>query len=313
MKPIISNLNQLKNKTFLTDGGLETTLIFHQGIDLPHFAAFDLLSYEEGKVTLKNYYLEYIRIAKKHKVGFLLESPTWRANLDWGYKMGYSPDSLNRINRIAIEQLHEIRNKHEDETTKMLISGCVGPRGDGYVPSDKMKASQAAIYHAPQIQTFKKANADMVSAITMNYVEEALGIVIAAKNANIPVVISFTVETDGKLPSGQSLKEAILQIDDITGCYPAYYMVNCAHPSHFKNVLETSENWLKRIHGIRANASTKSHAELDESEHLDHGDKHELAERYQELKKLLPNLKVIGGCCGTDHSHIEQICEVLIG
>ena len=310
MNQFKSIVNQLKEHPFLTDGGLETTLIFQQGIDLPHFAAFDLLSYEEGKMILRNYYLEYIRIAKKYKVGFMLESPTWRANFDWGYKLGYSHDSLNRINRIAIEELHQIKNEFETESTKMLISGCVGPRGDGYTPSSQMKISEAEIYHSPQIQTFKKAKADLVSAITMNYVEEALGITTAAKNVKIPVVISFTVETDGNLPSGQSLKSAINQVDSATGSYPIYYMINCAHPSHFNNILERGEGWIKRIHGIRANASKKSHAELDESEHLDRGDKHELAERYQELKILLPNLKVFGGCCGTDHTHVEEMCKV---
>ena len=183
MNQFKSNLSQQKENIFLTDGGLETTLIFHQGIDLPHFAAFDLLSHEEGKMILKKYYLDYIQIAKKYEHGFLLESPTWRANYDWGYRLGYSHETLNRINKIAIEQLHEIKNEFENESTKMLISGCVGPRGDGYVPANKMEILEAEIYHSPQIQTFSKAKADMVSAITMNYVEEALGITKAAKAA----------------------------------------------------------------------------------------------------------------------------------
>ena len=157
MKPLNSSFDQLNDAMILTDGGMETTLIFHQGIDLPHFAAFDLLSYEEGKVILKNYYLDYIRLAKKYQLDFLLESPTWRANYDWGYKMGYSHESLNRINQIAIEQLFEIKKEYENEVTKMIISGCVGPRGDGYSPIEKMKVSEAEIYHSPQIQTFKKA------------------------------------------------------------------------------------------------------------------------------------------------------------
>ncbi len=312
MNQSISNFSPLNGNIFMTDGGLETTLIFQQGIDLPHFAAFDLLSHEEGKAILRNYYLDYIQIAKKYKIGFLLESPTWRANFDWGFKLGYSHESLNRINRIAIEQLHEIRAINESDSTQILISGCVGPRGDGYTPSNKMEAQEAEIYHFSQIQTFSEARADLISAITMNYVEEALGITIAAKKAGIPVVISFTVETDGKLPSGQLLKEAIEQIDRSTDQYPAYYMINCAHPSHFEAVLKGENSWVKRIQGIRANASKKSHAELDESEHLDRGDKHELAERYFKLNGLLPNLKVIGGCCGTDHTHVEEMCKVLV-
>jgi S-methylmethionine-dependent homocysteine/selenocysteine methylase len=194
----------------------------------------------------------------------------------------------------------------------MVISGCVGPRGDGYIPTDAMTAEEAQHYHQAQIETFCKADADLVTAITMNYMEEAIGITRAAQTAEMPVVISFTVETDGKLPTDQSLKDAIQQVDAATNNGPVYYMINCAHPTHFANTLVAGEPWLERIRGLRANASTKSHAQLNESETLDDGNPEELGSQYRELKNKLQNLNVLGGCCGTDDRHIEAICKACL-
>ncbi len=303
-------LPQLTESTFLTDGGLETTLIFNRGIDLPHFASFDLLMNEDGRKVLQEYYQNYIAISKLNCKGFILEAATWRANPDWIEKIGYSLDQIDLINKTAIQELEIIRNNHEKENFKMPISACIGPRGDGYSPKNKMSSKFAEEYHSHQIKILAETNADLISAMTMNYNEEAIGIVNAAKKYNIPVVISYTVETDGRLPSGDSLKDAITTLDKLTDNYVSYFMINCAHPNHFTNVLKTTGNWSGRIGGIRANASTKSHAELDESETLDEGDKDDLAKCYKDLKTLLPNLNVIGGCCGTDHTHMDKICEV---
>ena len=293
----------------MTDGGLETTLIFNQGIDLPHFASFGLLQNEEGIQILKEYYLAYLEISKQTCKGFILEAPTWRANPDWAMKLGYSLESLDQLNRTAIQELEKIRSNHENKDFRISISGCIGPRGDGYSPENQMNIKMAEEYHSFQIKILADTNADLVSAMTMNYNDEAIGIVNAAKKNNIPVVISYTVETDGKLPSGESLGEAITSLDKITNNYVSYFMINCAHPHHFSGVLQPNSNWARRIKGIRANASIKSHAELDESETLDEGNKEELAKGYQNLKSLLPNLTIIGGCCGTDHTHMEKICE----
>lgn len=293
----------------MTDGGLETDLIFNKGIDLPEFAAFDLLKNEQGKEVLRKYFTAYLNIAKKQCSGFVLEAPTYRANPDWAIKIGYSLESLNEANKTAVEELEKLRNKFENNDFKIALSVCIGPRGDGYSPGNLMSVEMAEAYHSYQIELVTNTNADLVSALTMNYNEEAIGIVKAAKNNNIPVVISYTVETDGKLPSGQSLGEAITAVDDITNNYVSYYMINCAHPDHFTDILDPDSSWAKRIKGLRANASSKSHAELDESDALDAGDREELARKYNELKALLPNLNVIGGCCGTDHTHLDRICE----
>ncbi len=310
MKNDRTKLPQHSESLFLTDGGLETTLIFENGIDLPEFAAFPLLETEKGSGILRDYYLPYIEIARKNHLGFILESPTYRASKQWGDLIGLTEKQIQTANIQAIKLLVELRNNHANEDSPMVISGCVGPRGDGYHVNNKMTIEQAKKYHTEQIRTFATATeADLVSAFTLNYVEEAIGISLAARDNAIPSVISFTVETDGRLPSGQPLGSAIEQVDKTTEAGPAYFMINCAHPTHFSDVLKTGGAWIDRIGGVRANASCKSHAELEEAEELDRGDIAELSHQYQQLTELLPKLKVFGGCCGTDHFHIEQICR----
>lgn len=307
-----NNLPQLSSDLFITDGGMETTLIFHEGLNLPDFAAFDLLRHDEGYRALQNYFRTYARLARNYRVGLILESATWRANSDWGIKLGYSDTELADINRKAISLLKKIRQEYETRQSRMPISGCIGPRGDGYIPSEMMTVAEAANYHRTQIEVFRNTDADLVTALTINYVAEAIGIVLAAQAVEMPVVISFTVETDGNLPTGQSLKEAIVQVDSETNYGPAYYMINCAHPTHFANVLTAGEAWLSRLRGIRANASTRSHAELNELPDLDEGNPAELGDRYFELRSNLPHLNVLGGCCGTDDRHVEAICKACL-
>jgi S-methylmethionine-dependent homocysteine/selenocysteine methylase len=302
-------LPQLKGDLFLTDGGLETTLIFHRGLDLPEFAAFDLLKDDEGTEEIRRYFEPYLDLARDKDAGFVLESPTWRASPRWAEQIGYSPEELDQANRKAISLMVELRQKYADEVPAIVISGCIGPQDDGYNPQQQLSADQAAEYHSTQIDTFADTEAEMVTAITMTYVEEAIGVARAAQRAGLPVAISFTVETDGRLPSGQALGEAILETDEATDGAPAYYMINCAHPAHFEAVLDPAEPWAERIRGLRANASTKSHAELDEAEELDEGDPADLGARYAALRGQLPNLNVLGGCCGTDDRHVAEICS----
>ncbi len=299
-----AKLPQLEGGLFLTDGGLETTLIFHRGIDLPAFAAFDLLKDDEGTEELRRYFEPYLELAAAHGAGFVLESPTWRANPRWAEEIGYSPSELDRMNRKAIALMEEIREA--SDVSPIVISGCVGPHGDGYDPEVMLSADQAQEYHSAQIATFADTAADMVTAITMTYADEAIGIVRAGGAYGLPVAISFTVETDGRLPSGQPLRDAIEQTDAETRDGAAYFMVNCAHPTHFEQVLDGGA-WTERIRGVRANASTMSHAELDEAEELDDGDPADLGRRHADLRERLPRLNVLGGCCGTDHRHVAEI------
>ena len=303
------HLPQLSDKWFITDGGLETTLVFEKGYDLPAFAAFDMLRRDGGAQVLKNYFEPYIQLAKKNQLGFVLESPTWRASRDWGRQIGYDSKALEAINRRSIALLTQIRQQHETEVSHMVISGCIGPRSDGYTVTEKMTANQARQYHLEQITTFSRTEADLVTAFTLNYAEEAIGITRAAKSMAMPVAIGFTVETDGRLPSGQPLGEAITAVDQATADGPAYYMINCAHPTHFAQTLAVDEPWIDRIRAVRANASAKSHAELDAAEELDIGDPLDLGRHYAHLQTILPHLTVVGGCCGTDHHHVDAICR----
>jgi len=301
------SLPQLGGDFFLTDGGIETTLIFLERLELPDFAAFNLLKRKEGEAALRKYFRTYAGLAQRFGTGLILESATWRASADWGTKLGYSPNEMADANRRAVGLLEEVRSEFKGNAKKVVISGCVGPRGDGYNPGKTMSEKEAETYHGNQIRVFEDSAADMVTAITMNYVEEAVGVARAAEQADMPVVISFTVETDGKLPTGQTLRTAIAQVDSATSHYPSYYMINCAHPTHFEHLLNEGEPWTQRIRGLRANASRKSHAELNESPELDIGNPVELGLQHARLKSGLPRLNVMGGCCGTDHRHVEQI------
>ena len=308
------HLPQLDGGLFLTDGGLETTLIFHQGIELPAFAAVDLLKDDEGTETLRAYFRRYAEIAREHAAGFVAESPTWRASPGWADDVGHSPEELDRLNRRSIRLMEEVREEYESDSTPFVISGCIGPQGDGYDPAEQLTDDAARDYHSAQVATFADTAADMVTVMTMTYVEEALGVARAAADHAMPAVIGFTVETDGRLPSGQGLGDAIQQVDAETGASPAYYMVNCAHPSHFEDVLDggSGGGWRERIRALRPNASTRSHAELDEAEDLDDGDPADLGARLTALRPRLPELNVLGGCCGTDHRHVEEICKAWV-
>jgi len=297
---------------FLTDGGLETSLIHDQGFDLPDFAAFVLLDDDRGRAALARYFEDYAAIAVRDGVGLVVETATWRANPDWAAKQGRSQEELVEIDRAAVDLLIDIRRRFETESSPIVISGCVGPRGDGYQPGRLMSADEACRYHAAQVSTFADTSADLVTAITMTYPAEAIGIARAAQSVSMPAVISFTVETDGALPTGQALGEAIREVDDATDGHPAYYMVNCAHPTHFEQVLDPDQAWTQRIGGIRANASRMSHAELDNATELDAGDPDELARQYCQLRLVHPQIVVLGGCCGTNQRHIDAISTAVL-
>jgi S-methylmethionine-dependent homocysteine/selenocysteine methylase len=305
-------LPQLDGNLFLTDGGIETTLIFQHGFELPYFAAFDLLRRPAGRDALLRYFWQYAELARAHGAGLVLESPTWRASADWGAKLGYSERGLADANVAAIDLLREIRDEFAGRVPSIVLSGCVGPRGDGYVPEQRMTPGEAHEYHSAQIRTFSRTAANLVTAITMNYVEEAIGIARAAGDAGLPVAISFTVETDGHLPTGESLEEAIERVDAVTGGLPAYYMINCAHPVHFAGQLRPGAAWLDRIGGLRVNASARSHAELNESTTLDDGNPVELGRLHAPLLRTLKRATVVGGCCGTDHRHVDEIAKAAL-
>ena len=292
---------------FLTDSGLETDLIFHRGVDLPCFAAFPLLETASGRDALSQYYLEHVAVALEHGIGFVFEAPTWRANPGWGAELGYDPLRLQAVNENAIAFMDELR--HTAGIEDAVISGCIGPRADGFHPRLRMSPELARDYHRTQIESLTRADVDLITAMTIAYAEEAIGIVQAAAEAAIPAVVSFTVETDGRLPDGTPLGDAIQAVDDATDGSAIYFMVNCAHPDHIDAALDRPGEWLQRLQGIRANSSRRSHEEFDEATDLDEGDPAELGRDYRRLLSRLPRVNVLGGCCGTDVRHVRAIAD----
>jgi S-methylmethionine-dependent homocysteine/selenocysteine methylase len=294
----------------LTDAGMETALIFRHGVDLPCFAAFPLVETEEGRAELRRYFQPFLDLARDRRLPFVLDAPTWRANTDWGKQLGYDPAALAAVNRRSVELVDELRGEaHRAGNPSVVVEALVGPRGDGYAPGGTMSAEEAEDYHAPQLQAFADSPADRVAAMTIADADEAVGIVRAAAAARLPVTVGFTLETDGRLPSGQGLGEAIDQVDRETDGAPESFMLNCAHPAHFEAVLADGGEWRDRIGAVRANASQLSHAELDAADELDDGDPTDLAARYLHLRDLLSGLDVVGGCCGTDVRHVTAICD----
>jgi len=290
------------DRVALTDGGIETSLLFHEGFDIPGFASFPLLGDERGRAALGRYFEPFFEIAKERQLPFVLDTATWRANPDWGAQLGYDRHALAEVNRSAVAFVRELAERGTDVT----INGVLGPRGDGYVLAERMSSQEAAEYHAWQIGVLREAGVERITALTLTYPEEATGVVQAAAQLGVPVVASFTVETNGRLPDGSSVAHAIEQVDRATSGAADFFMINCAHPTHIAAGLDDSAA-LERIGGLRANASALSHAELDTAEQLDEGDPVVLARDNAALREILPSVRLLGGCCGTDHRHVAEM------
>lgn len=293
---------------YVTDGGMETDLIFHHGVDLPHFAAFPLLQDADGRELLTDYYAGYAAVATRAGAGLLLESATWRANPDWGARLGYDAAALAAANEAAIALLRVLRNRYTADVTDVRISGMIGPRGDGYAAGERADPAEAAAYHRPQIEVFAAAGVDVVTALTLTDPGEAIGIVLAAREVGVPVAVAFTVETDGRLPGGTRVAAAIREVD--AAAVPDRFLLNCAHPDHVAAALADDTAALARVTGLRHNASRRSHAELDEATELDEGDPANLARAHTRLVAHLPGLRILGGCCGTDARHVAHLWGV---
>ncbi len=305
------HLPQLSSGIYLTDAGLETDMIFNHGFELPAFASHTMLDNEAGREALKSYFAGFLELAADYGTGFILDVPTWRAQRWFAEELGVVPGSLKSVNEAAVAFMARLRNAYDTSVGPIVLNACLGPRGDGYSPAASISAEEAEAYHAEQIGWLAQTEVDMITALTFNQSEEAVGAVRAAKTAGIPIVVSFTVETDGRLPSGQPLKGAIEDVEAETGRAPAYYMVNCAHPDHFAETLLGSGEWTRSIRGFRCNASRCSHAELDESETLDDGDPEELGALNFALRQSLPWANVFGGCCGSDLRHVAEIAKAI--
>ena len=196
-------------------------------------------------------------------------------------------------------------------SSPVVVTGCIGPRADAYRRAERMSEDEAGDYHRDQIEVLAATDADLIHAMTLTYTAEAIGMARAAVAAGVPVAVYFTTETDGRLPDGTALADAIAAVDAATGSAPAYYGVNCAHPAHFETALPGGAAGV-RVRSVRANASRKSHAELDASPELDAGDPAELAGDYVRLRARHPGITILGGCCGTDARHVQAIADACV-
>lgn len=296
---------------FLTDGGTETWLMYKRGFELEEFAAFHLLHDPKAKSALQEYYRTFAEVAVRHGTNFIFDSLTYRASRDWGRLLGYSDESLAEMNNACFDLYRNAARAAGLPASKIVISGCIGPKGDAYKLNQSLTAEAAEAYHSEQIATFKTGGADIVTALTLNTTAEAVGIARAAKSADLPSVISFTLEKNRRLRSGESLQAAIETVDAQTDAAPAYYMINCSHPVDFGPTLSRGA-WSDRIRGLRANASTLDHGTLCQLGHLEEGNPDELAIQYADIRRNFPNMNVFGGCCGTDFVHVDKIVEVLL-
>ena len=304
-------LPQLGGDIFLTDAGIETDLIFNHGIEIRAFAAHTLLDDPVGKQAIMDYFRGFLSLAQAHNTGYILDSVTWKAHRHWAGDLGASEQELQAANNASIALLCQLREEFAANGNPIVLNGIIGPQGDAYAPERDVAIHEAERYHAQQIGWLAATAVDMVTALTFTQSDEASGLVLAACSVGLPVVVSFTVETDGRLPTGQPLGEAIDAVDRATDAAAAYFMVNCAHPEHFAHVLGDTP-WARRIRGIRCNASRKSHTELDASATLDAGDPVELGQQYAAIRAQLPWLNVFGGCCGSDLRHVTQIARALV-
>ncbi|PMG07031.1 homocysteine methyltransferase [Vibrio breoganii] len=288
--------------------GIDTELLFTHNQPLPGYASYPLLAKSSTRAIIEKMYIDLIALAKRYQTAVILDAMTWIASSQRGAMIGLNEHQLRDFNLDAIDLMAQVRDRCGDLPT--LLSAQIGPREDGYQANNQMSANESLGYHSTQIDTYKLTKADFITASTLSYPEEAAGIVLAAKSANIPVVVSFTVELDGNLPNGESLEDAIAKVDGLTKRYASYFMINCAHPSHFSHSF-TQQPWEQRIKGIVVNASKCSHAELDRCETLDSGDPFTLGKEVAEICRQNTQISVVGGCCGTNLDHLEQIMKNL--
>lgn len=312
--PVSDQRKTLPHETqdlFLTDGGTETWLMYKRGFELPEFSAFHLLNDPDATDAIRTYYQAFANVALELGTGFIFDSLTYRASRDWGVLLGYSVEDLKKMNQRCLSLYREIASETGLPEANCVYSGCIGPKGDAYKRNEGLTQDIAEEYHSEQIETFVSAGADIVTALTLNSTDEAIGIARAANSAGIPSVISFTLEKNRCLRSGETLAEAIGKVDSATGEAPASYMINCSHPVDFSPAL-MDEPWVKRVRGIRANASSLEKGTLCQLGHLEEGDPEELAGQYADLKSSYPHMNVFGGCCGTDEVHIRKIGKTLL-
>jgi homocysteine S-methyltransferase len=296
---------------FLTEGGSETEIMYRHGYELPEFAMFPLLENPTARAAMRGMYCEQLDVAAEHGLSFLLTGMDYRASPDWGAKLGYSAQALADANIAAIDFLRDIAQDYAGQIPRLLVGGILGPRGDAYSLNQTITAASAEDYHAVQLQTLKRAGVDFAIAQTINNIPEAVGIARAAAAINMPLSISLTLDSSGRLKSGPSLGEAITEIDRLSDdTAPAFYMLNCSHPVEYAPAI-TANGWTHRLRGVRPNASKMEKIALCKLGHIEDGDPVELGQQMADLRARFPHMDIFGGCCGTGAAHLREMAKAL--
>ena len=302
---------QREGQFFLTDGGIETEIMYKWGFELPHFAMYPLLDNPDAMAAMRGMYRRYLDVAARHRLSALMGGLDYRASSDWGALLGYSREALAEANFRSIAFLRELADEYVADIPQILIAGYIGPRGDAYRINRTITAAEAEDYHAVQLATLKAADVDLAWALTFNNTPEAIGVARAAARIGVPLAISFTLNSASRLSSGPSLAQAVETVEAETGGTPAFYSLNCSHPVEFEPAL-TAGDWIGRVRGFRPNASKMDKIALCKLGHLEEGDPVELGRLMGALARRYPHMDVWGGCCGTGDVHLDQIAREVV-
>lgn len=300
--------SQVEGRYYLSEGGMETEVMYKHGFDFPHFAVFELLKNPKAVSALQAMYRQYFDVVAKHQMVALVGGLDYRASPDWGALLGYSADGLSDMNHRCIDFLRDLAKEYIGEIDEILIQGFIGPRGDAYETNTVITEQESEDYHSVQLQTLKEADVDLASALTFNNIPESIGVAKAAARLDLPLCISLSLDGSSRLNSGPSLGDAIKTIDAATDNSVAFYMINCVHPLEYESAL-ADESWMKRIRGVRPNASVMDKISLCKIGHLEDGDPIELGNQIGDLFKRFPHMDILGGCCGTWDNHLDQMAQ----
>ena len=298
---------RLKDKIYLTEGGTETEILYKWGYALPEFAMFPLLDNPEADAVIRDMYRRYFDVAAEHNTGMLVLGHDYRASPDWGAKLGYSPEGLAEMERRTVRFLDEIRAEYSAKVTDAYIAGCIGPRGDAYGTGAEIGENEAEDYHSVQLPTLRETPADMAIAVTFNNIPEAVGVIRAAEGIGLPIGVSLTLTTESRLRSGPTLRKAVETIDERTNGAAAWFGTNCSHPLEFEPALADEGPWIERLRYMRPNAVKMEKLALCKLGHLEDGDPVELGHQMGDLARRYPQMDLLGGCCGTDERHLDEI------
>jgi homocysteine S-methyltransferase len=294
---------------YLTEGGQETEIMYRHGHALPEFAMYPLLDDRAAMDDLKAMYSRVLDVAAEQGFAAMISGLDYRGSPDWGERLGYSRARLAEALERSIAFLREVADPYEDQIGEILIGGMLGPRGDAYSLNRTITAEEAEDYHGFQLEVLKRTGVDFVSAVTFNNVAEAVGVARAAARIRVPLNIAFTLDSDHRLKSGPSLKEAVEAVDAQAGdARPDFYGINCSHPLEFEPALEAGD-WISRLRSLRPNASAKDKIDLCQIGHLEDGDPVDLGKRMGVLARRYPHIDIFGGCCGTWAPHLDEIAR----